>query len=168
MEGHGSKVAKPGGKFCCAGLPKGESCTSRSSGLAKTPGISLHRFPKQAAVRKQWTQFVRRHRKNFDPDVYTAGPFLCSKHFEASCYLHQAAASNLPGFAETFPKRYLDRDAVPTVFSPQAETSCNEVLTKRDKRMVSNRIFLFRLISYNCFLIKNIMKFTIIKCTKGT
>nr|XP_023423337.1 transmembrane protein 19 isoform X1 [Cavia porcellus] len=61
--------------------------------------ISFHRFPLDPKRRKEWVRLVRR--KNFVPGKHT---FLCSKHFEASC------------FDLTGQTRRLKMDAVPTIF----------------------------------------------------
>ncbi|XP_028614920.1 THAP domain-containing protein 2 [Grammomys surdaster] len=61
--------------------------------------ISFHRFPLDPTRRKEWVRLVRR--KNFVPGKHT---FLCSKHFEASC------------FDLTGQTRRLKMDAVPTIF----------------------------------------------------
>lgn len=124
-------ASRRGGKFCCAGLPNGESCTNNS----QIPGISMHRFPKNPSIRKQWTRFVRRYRKQFDPFVYTAGPFLCSTHFENTAY--SRAAFNLPEFDTNNTKAFLNRDAVPTISHPPSRDA-DDQLTLREKRVVSN------------------------------
>ncbi|XP_075407390.1 THAP domain-containing protein 2 [Tenrec ecaudatus] len=61
--------------------------------------ISFHRFPLDPKRRKEWVRLVKR--KNFVPGKHT---FLCSKHFEASC------------FDLTGQTRRLKMDAVPTIF----------------------------------------------------
>ncbi|XP_036617865.1 THAP domain-containing protein 2 [Trichosurus vulpecula] len=61
--------------------------------------VSFHRFPLDPQRRKEWIRLVRR--KNFVPGKHT---FLCSKHFEASC------------FDLTGQTRRLKMDAVPTIF----------------------------------------------------
>ncbi|XP_038612568.1 THAP domain-containing protein 2 [Tachyglossus aculeatus] len=61
--------------------------------------ISFHRFPLDPKRRKEWVRLVRR--KNFVPGKHA---FLCSKHFEASC------------FDLTGQTRRLKMDAVPTIF----------------------------------------------------
>ena len=99
-----SKSSKPGGgQSCSAGGPNGLSCRNRQH----TKGISIHRFPKNPKVRKQWIDFVQRHRSGWKP---TDTSILCSVHFEDSCYTmnHEIAASL--GI-----KSILKRDAVPTI-----------------------------------------------------
>ncbi|XP_029469107.1 THAP domain-containing protein 2 [Rhinatrema bivittatum] len=65
----------------------------------KDSNISFHRFPLQAERRKRWIQQV--NRQNFSPSLHT---FLCSKHFEDSC------------FDRTGQTVRLRHDAVPTLF----------------------------------------------------
>ncbi|XP_030042052.1 THAP domain-containing protein 2 [Microcaecilia unicolor] len=71
-----------------------------TSAWKKDSNISFHRFPLQAERRKQWIQQV--NRQNFTPSLHT---FLCSKHFEASC------------FDRTGQTVRLRHDAVPTLFN---------------------------------------------------
>ncbi|XP_043912935.1 THAP domain-containing protein 2 isoform X2 [Protopterus annectens] len=61
--------------------------------------LTLIQFPLDPKRRKEWVRLVRR--KNFVPGKYT---FLCSKHFEPSC------------FDLTGQTRRLRIDAIPTIF----------------------------------------------------
>ena len=115
------KGAARGGKFCCGGLPNGESCTNNS----QMPGISMHRYPKNPTIQRQWTPFVRRHRQQFNPSVYTAGPFPCSTHYENTAY--SRAALNLPGFDTNNTKAFLNCDAMPTIFFTHPAGTLEEV-----------------------------------------
>ncbi len=120
-----------------AGFPNGMSCSNSS----RVPGISMHRFPKNLEVRKKWTKFVRRHRVNFDPESYKAGPFLCSAHFENTCYT-KGLSANLEDFDNTNSKRFLSREAVPSIYKSQPTGGSDEMpteptMTKRAKRSAS-------------------------------
>ncbi|XP_015212297.1 THAP domain-containing protein 2 [Lepisosteus oculatus] len=65
----------------------------------KDCGVSFHRFPLNKERRTAWIRHVRR--ADFIPSLYT---FLCSNHFEASC------------FDRTGQTVRLREDAVPTIF----------------------------------------------------
>ncbi|XP_036595802.1 THAP domain-containing protein 2-like [Trichosurus vulpecula] len=65
----------------------------------KHVNISFHRFPKEPKQRSEWVRLLRRD--NFVPSKHA---FLCSRHFEASC------------FDLTGQTRRLKTDAVPTLF----------------------------------------------------
>ena len=81
MEGHAiQKEVKRGDRHCVAGDPGSTSCTN----TGYTPGIKMHQFPKDDAVRQKWVKFVQRHRLSFkNPSKYSS---LCSAHFEDTCY----------------------------------------------------------------------------------
>ncbi|KAM4045761.1 THAP domain-containing protein 2-like [Anomaloglossus baeobatrachus] len=61
--------------------------------------VTFHRFPSNPERRKQWLNLV--NRENFSPSLHT---FLCSKHFEESC------------FDRTGQTVRLRTNAVPTIF----------------------------------------------------
>uniref|UniRef100_A0A5F8GH99 THAP-type domain-containing protein n=1 Tax=Monodelphis domestica TaxID=13616 RepID=A0A5F8GH99_MONDO len=65
----------------------------------KHVNISFHRFPQEPKRRREWVRLLRRD--NFVPGKHA---FLCSRHFEASC------------FDLTGQTRRLRGDAVPTLF----------------------------------------------------
>ncbi|KAK6488668.1 THAP domain-containing protein 2 [Huso huso] len=77
---------------CCAAFG---CCNTRK----KDCGFSFHRFPLNKERREKWIHCVRR--VNFNPSLNT---FLCSKHFEESC------------FDRTGQTVRLREDAVPTIF----------------------------------------------------
>lgn len=118
------------GKFCVAGGPGNVSCTNNSY----TPGISMHVFPKNELVKRQWTNFVRRHRFYFSP---TASSALCSVHFEPNCYTRLSMAVLQPDVSaeeRIGEKRILERGAVPTI-DVAIETGDDRRESQRDIRM---------------------------------
>ena len=72
---------KRGGRRCVAGAPNSTTCGNNS----RTPGISMHQFPKNEKTRALWVRFVQRHRSDFDEPVNQYA-VLCSAHFERSCF----------------------------------------------------------------------------------
>ncbi|XP_065067015.1 uncharacterized protein LOC135692760 isoform X2 [Rhopilema esculentum] len=132
-----NKKVKRGGQYCVAGLPNGESCTNSSL----TPGISMHRFPsKNLDLRRQWIRFVRRHRANFNHQAYSIGPYLCSDHFERSCY-EKPFALELPGFDSSKTKRTLKKDGIPTVFDTRGRS---QAFSESSSKVARNRRTLLR------------------------
>ena len=118
-----SKSKLLGGQSCVAGAPNNESCTNNQH----TEGISLHRFPKDPVVRKQWVNFVRRHRKEWQPEKY---PVLCSAHFEDSCYTKNRQIAALLGIKSILHKKSVHKiDA--------AGTPEPEITSDRARRQVS-------------------------------
>ena len=115
--------------YCCAGLPNKQSCKHNS----QMPGISMHPFPEEPVVRRQWTQFVRRHRVYFNPSAYTAGPFLCSQHFAESCY-SRSAMSSLPDFNKEGTRPRLNKDAVPSMSKCPAATDNSAIKAGKKER----------------------------------
>ena len=118
------------GKYCVAGAPNNISCTNNS----ETPGISMHNFPSDPKTRKLWTQFVRRHRKDFKPTEKPKTPsVLCSVHFAPECFnqrldLVGVNSSDLAKSRRLVPGSFPTIDAV-----AQAETEPSS----REKRKVS-------------------------------
>ena len=119
-------TSKPrGGQYCCAGAPNGLSCKNSQF----TKGISVHRFPKNPRVKKQWVEFVQRHRSGCKP---TQNSVLCSAHFEDSCY-----TSNRQIAASLGIKSVLKPEAVPTVDVAGSQKKLKP-FTARDRRYVSD------------------------------
>ena len=98
----------------------------------------MHKFPSEktrAEEQRLWTRFVRRHRANFSPTLYSV---VCSAHFEPSCY-PQCYSINIPEHLR--PKaKYLMPDAVPTIDAVVVGLGADMKTTpvsKREDRMVS-------------------------------
>ena len=150
-----NKKVKRGGQYCVAGLPNGESCTNSSL----TPGISMHRFPsKNLDLRRQWIRFVRRHRANFNHQAYSIGPYLCSDHFERSCY-EKPFALELPGFDSSKTKRTLKKDAIPTVFDTRGQS---QAFSESSSKVARNRRTVSIKYTFELYLCTVSMKMTLI------
>ena len=101
-------ASKRGGNYCVAGGPNKVSCKNKTY----MPGISMHYFPREEAVRQKWIRFVRKHRKDFVPSKSST---LCSAHFEEKCFEHRSIS--LMGEGEQQPlkmKRILTKGSIPT------------------------------------------------------
>ena len=69
--------------FCVAGGPNKKPCINSGD----TPGINMHRFPKDPTVRKQWVRFVQRHRsdKIFVKHIFMLSAFQRDMLLNAFC-----------------------------------------------------------------------------------
>ena len=104
---------KARGNYCVAGGPNMTNCENNS----RTPGISMHYFPKDETLRKKWTLFVRVHRKDFVPSKSAT---LCSVHFDEKCFESKPVpfTSAETGRASAIqPKRYLIKGSVATRYA---------------------------------------------------
>ena len=119
------------GKSCVCGAPGLKSCNNTYG----VQGISMHKFPEDEEVRKNWVKFVRRHRPNYTP---TSAAVVCSAHFEESCF---ATRYHLGVPSELKPRsRYLLPGSTPT---KDTVATSETPLTIREKRKVSLRLPLF-------------------------
>ena len=125
-----SKTGKRrGGRYCVAGFPNGISCTNGQH----TEKKSIHTFPhkeKDGKRHQVWVRFVRRHRPKWSS---TNSSFLCSDHFDESCFTKNREIAAKLGM-----KRKLKPDAVPTIDLSLADTvdAIDQALTDRAKRQV--------------------------------
>ena len=77
-------------------------------------GYSLHEFPKDEKIRKKWVRAVKRQRSNWNGP--SSSSQLCSKHFEADCFVTEGVRYRSEMGIPTM-KRRLKPDAVPAVFT---------------------------------------------------
>ena len=116
-----------GGKRCVAGGPNQVSCANSQH----TDGISMHMFPSETKDRqrqRKWENFVRKHRPSFNASRTS---FLCSAHFEDSCYTMDVTLAKTLGI-----KRILKEDAIPTVDVAGIVLPAVEYLSERKRRQV--------------------------------
>ena len=128
-----AKMAKKGAKnYCAAGGPNKVNCSNKT----RTPGISMHYFPKEESLWQKWTRFVRINRRDFVPKKSSC---LCSAHFDDSCFEHKPLSlMNATGEAMELKKRLI-KGSVPTRTDVVPYTS---TLTDRKRRRVSE-VYLF-------------------------
>ena len=105
-------------------------CVAAGCSNGPGPGITIHKFPKDPALRKQWEKQVQRKRANWKA---TDSSVLCSEHFTEDCFEKTAAIAAQFGIAR---KRKLLPNAVPTIFPRTAATasSKHEVASSSRKR----------------------------------
>lgn len=119
------------GKYCVCGGPGLASCTNTYN----VEGISMHKFPENEETRRQWTQFVRRHRPDFSPSNSSV---ICSAHFEKSCF-HTRHNIGVPD--ELKPRaRYLVPGSIPTRDTIALEQE-DAPMTPRERRVVCMSMF---------------------------
>ena len=109
----------------------------------------MHCFPKDIVVRQKWVRFVCRHRSDFDLARYSSKIFLCSAHFEESCFTKRFA-SDLEGFDSGGTKRFLSRGSVPTIdVADNRSMAQKKQISAREKRMVSTNENIYVFIGWN-------------------
>lgn len=85
----------------------GKRCALMFCNKTNDDGVSLHRFPKDERIRRQWISFVRQKR---DPKTWKPGSgHICSDHFTPDDYTNYGL--KLAGFAT---KLVLKTDAIPS------------------------------------------------------
>ena len=103
------------------GTSKGSGVRCVASGCGKThaDGVSLHMFPKDSSLRRQWADFVKTKRAKWSgPTEYSA---LCSYHFTADCYPFRHRFE-MEQMGRAPKKAKLNEDAVPTIHSVNSGT----------------------------------------------
>ena len=108
-------------------LPNGRSCTNGQH----IEGKSVHTFLLKEKDRKRhqaWARFVRRHKPKWSSSNTS---FLCSDHFDESCFTKNQEIAAKLGM-----KRKLKPDAVPSIDLSLADTAdtIDQSLTDRAKR----------------------------------
>ena len=94
-------------------MPK--RCVAANCSNTIADGVSLFRFPRDAARRRQWVLQVKRTRARWDfPAVYNASCVLCSDHFEADRFDPSSSVKLSVGYDL---QHVLLDTAVPTIFA---------------------------------------------------
>ncbi|XP_066916412.1 uncharacterized protein [Clytia hemisphaerica] len=125
-------------------------CTNRSTNLTtedpdKDKGkqgesenkISFHRLPteKRKSMRAEWLKNIKRQ-------IVPKSLYICSEHFEKSCFKRDLRAELVPGAK---PRRELHDDAVPTIFEhktlPKKRKLSLDRQVKSAKQSLRNDIF---------------------------
>ena len=114
MDSISKSCKRHGGWHCVAGLPNGISCTNGQH----TEGKSVHKLSFKEKERKghqAWVRFVQRHGPKWSS---TNSSFLCSDHFDESCF-----TKNQQIAAKLGTKRKLKLDALPITDLSLADTA---------------------------------------------
>ena len=112
-------------------------CVATGCSNTYKDGISLYTFPRDPALRKQWTKGVQRTCANWQGPSNNS--VLCSEHFTSDCFEVDTAIAASFGIEK---RRRLKPNAVPTVFHRHLSHSSTEAeaqdvsLTSR-KRSIS-------------------------------
>ena len=113
-------------------------CRCVAAGCSNThkDGVHLFLFPKEARLKKKWTDQVRRTRDKWQPTQHSV---LCSKHFEAHCFKPSLKLSESIGMKKI--KTQLEAGAISTLFDktpslkkPCLEESSDKPVAKKRKR----------------------------------
>ena len=115
-------------------------CNNSNSKECKDRGVSLHRIPYwnddrpiAKRRRKQWIDFVRVKRANFQPSKFST---ICSQHFRSEDF--ERPFTTLPGFSGDL-KNVLRRDgegiiAVPSIFTSPVDANSTTTMSPDSKR----------------------------------
>ena len=107
-----------------------KSIKKRATFGTGTPGILVHYFPKDESLRQKWTQFVRTHRKDFEPKNSSC---LCSAHFDDSCFERKPVFHGEGSGEAVEMRKLLIKGSVSSKNSDVPNTS---PITKRKRRRV--------------------------------
>ena len=128
-------------------------CIAAGCNTVSGKGYSLHKFPRDESLRAKWTRAVKLQRAGWKgPTAYSV---LCSKHFEADCFITEGVryrdAVGLPA------KKQLKPNAIPTIF-PKPDVGSSKPTTpsqrpaseRRKRKAVStwNKIYLLKTFIY--------------------
>lgn len=86
-------------------------CVAGGCSNTAKDGVSLHGWPTNAQLSRQWTSAVRNTRANFNQ---TPSSKLCSRHFSKDSFETQSVISHSLGLNV---KKMLKPGAVPTIFN---------------------------------------------------
>ncbi|RMX43984.1 hypothetical protein pdam_00017571 [Pocillopora damicornis] len=117
------KPMRKGGGHYVAGAPNNQSSTNTSY----TPGIAMHQFPVDRAVREKWLKFVQRHRVDFQRADFKACLIVLRPFREG--LLRKQLAFTLEGMAHAKRNKVLIKGSIPTIHAVVSEVS--EELTDR-------------------------------------
>ena len=111
----------------------GRRCIVAGCSNTTKVGVSLHKFPSDGRIRKQWISEVKKTRVDWKkPSAYS---LVCSDHFTEDCFERMAEKLGLKR------KRVLKPDAVPTIFSRLSGTPkvarVSTAYAKRERARVS-------------------------------
>ena len=112
-------------------------CVAAGCDSVSGKGYSFHKFPKDESLRRRWISAVKRQRSKWDGP--STDSQLCSKHFEADCFITEGVRFREEMGIPTVKR--LKPDAVPTLFarsvdylqasSSQSSTPTSRVLSER-------------------------------------
>ena len=102
-------------------------CVATGCSNTYKDGVSLFQFPRDPALRKQWTMEVQRTRANWQGP--SDNSVLCSEHFTNDCFEEDTAIAARFGIEK---RRRLKPNAVPTVFHRHLPHSSTEAEAQDD------------------------------------
>ena len=109
----------------------GKRCVMMFGNKTNAGGVSLHQFPADESVRRQWITSVQTKR---EPNSWTAGSgHICSDHFSADDY--EGFGAKVAGFSS---KLVLKKSAVPSIQASPTPEQINEARRIKRKLSLSN------------------------------
>lgn len=110
-----------------------QRCVAAGCSSTHSDGVSLFKFPKDAALRRQWTKQVQRTRAHWSPSDRSV---ICSRHFESSCFESDYSLAAKEGLVKRI---RLKCDSIPTIFekptTAQATSSATAATATARKRL---------------------------------
>ncbi|XP_066269490.1 uncharacterized protein [Branchiostoma lanceolatum] len=102
-----------------------DQCSAGYCSNGREAGFSLHKFPQEESVRKKWIQQVRRTRSgpNGTPWQLNDSAFLCSAHFDESCFDPAERLKQQFGLKPVNSRKILLAGAIPSIFPRGRETA---------------------------------------------
>ena len=92
----------------------GIRCVAANCGNTNADGVSLHSFPINVSIRRQWIDFVKLKRAKWvSPTQYSA---LCSAHFPIECFPFRFRFE-MEHMGRSLKNVKLNADAVPSIHS---------------------------------------------------
>ena len=109
----------------------GKCCLVMFCNKTNADGVSLHQFPADESLGRQWIAFVRTTR---EPNSWTPGSgHICSDHFSADDY--EGFGAKVAGFSS---KLVLKKSAVPSIQASPTPEQINEARRIKRKLSLSN------------------------------
>ena len=115
------------GKYCVSGGPGQVSCSNTNL----TPDTSIHLFPSNEGLGRQWTKFVRKLRPGFKPPKTSV---MSSVHSLSDCFSRRLDLSDYPNVSVC---RRLGKGSIPAI-DVAVNPPDNPAMTDRDRRTVSS------------------------------
>ena len=124
-------------------MPK--RCVAANCSNVPSKSVRLYRFPREEALKKQWTRQVQRKRAEWTgPTAYS---FICSEHFADDCFDTSCDVREQLGYGAKNSRNLLP-NAVPTIFR-RSETQRSSI-KKRSRAAEKREHQQVRL--FTCFL----------------
>ena len=118
----------------CQQSNMGRMCAVSGCGVSSSSnsGHSMHMFPPDGSIRRQWIHFVKTTRLDFIAPTKHQG--ICGQHFETECF-EDRFIIQLKEQAGIRPRRKLKPDAIPTILTEK----CLAMLSEKSPAACASR-----------------------------